>query len=95
MTQNMYVARRQVRVHNVLGLHMRAADEFVKLANSFQPDVNVCCNGVMANGKSILSLMTLMAPKGTTLVLKAKGERSEECVAALAALIADKFGEGN
>ena len=71
MSQNLQVARRQVAVTNVLGLHMRAADEFVKLANSFQSDVNVCCNGVVANGKSILSLLSLAAECGIMLALEA------------------------
>jgi len=35
-----------------------------------------------------------MAPKGTTIIIRARGERAEDAVAALAALIDDKFGEG-
>jgi phosphotransferase system HPr-like phosphotransfer protein len=35
-----------------------------------------------------------MAPKGTTISIKAKGDRAEDAVVALAALINDKFGEG-
>jgi phosphotransferase system HPr-like phosphotransfer protein len=35
-----------------------------------------------------------MAPKGTMLTIKARGERAADAVAALAALIDDKFGEG-
>ena len=51
MPQNIHIARRQVAVHNVLGLHLRAADKFVRLANAFQSEVRVHCKGVMANGK--------------------------------------------
>ena len=79
---------------------MRAADEFVKLANSFQSDVNVCCNGVIANGKSILSLLSLAAECGTMLGLEAEGCDAEDAVAALANLISvqsyeseDQIGE--
>ena len=39
MAQNVHVARRQVGVSNELGLHLRVADKFVKLANSFQSEV--------------------------------------------------------
>jgi phosphocarrier protein len=35
-----------------------------------------------------------MAPKGTTITIKARGDRADEAVAALVALIDDKFGEG-
>ena len=55
MAQNFHVARRQVGVSNVLGLHLRVAGRFVKLANAFQSDVRVCCKGIIANGKSILT----------------------------------------
>lgn len=87
MAQNFHVARRQVGVNNVLGLHLRAAGEFVKLANSFQSEVNVCCNGVIANGKSILSLLSFAAECGTMLALEAEGCDAEDAVAVLANLI--------
>jgi len=36
----------------------------------------------------------LVASKGTTVTVKAKGEGAAEAVTAIAALIDDKFGEG-
>ena len=59
LAQNFHVARRQVGVSNVLGLHLRVADKFVKLANTFQSEVQVHCKDIIANGKSILSLLCL------------------------------------
>ena len=41
MAQNFHVACRQVAITNVLGLHLRAADRFVRLAQAFQSDVKV------------------------------------------------------
>jgi phosphocarrier protein HPr len=87
MAQNIHVARRQVGVSNVLGLHLRAADKFVTLANSFQSEVRVHCKGIIANGKSILSLLGLAAKCGTMLALEAQGCDAEDAVAALANLI--------
>jgi phosphocarrier protein HPr len=87
-------AERTVQIQNELGLHARAGTKFVQTASKFPCEITVTKAGNEVNGKSILSLLTLMAPKGTTLVVKAKGERSEEAVAALAALVDDKFGEG-
>ena len=102
MAQNLQVARRQVGVNNELGLHLRAANEFVRLASSFQSDVNVCCNGVLANGKSILSLLSLAAECGTILALEAESCDAEDAVAALANLISvqsyeseDQIGEAS
>jgi len=41
-----------------------------------------------------MGVLMLVASKGTTVTLKAKGDRAAEAVAAIAALIDDKFGEG-
>ena len=87
MAQNFHVARRQVPVTNVLGLHLRVADKFVRLANAFQSEVNVHSQGLVANGKSILGLLGLAAECGTTLALEAQGCDAEDAVAALADLI--------
>jgi phosphocarrier protein HPr len=87
MTQNVHIARRQVAVNNVLGLHLRVADKFVRLAGAFQSEVNVHYEGLVANGKSILSLLGLAAECGTTLALEAQGCDAEDAVAALANLI--------
>ena len=90
MAQNIHIARRQVAINNVLGLHLRVAGRFVKLANAFQSEVNVYCKGIIANGKSILSLLSLAAECGTTVALEAQGCDAEDAVAALANLISDQ-----
>jgi phosphocarrier protein HPr len=92
VSQNLHVARRQVGVSNVLGLHLRVADRFVKLANTFQSDVSIHCKGVIANGKSILSLVCLAAECGTMLALETQGCDAEDSVIALANLISETDG---
>ncbi len=87
MAQSPHVARRQVGVGHVLGLHMRVAERFVRLANSFRSEVQVHCKGVMADGRSILGLLGLAAECGTTLALEAEGCDAEDAVDALAGLI--------
>ena len=87
-------AERTVQIQNELGLHARAGTKFVQTASKFPCEITVTKSGTEVNGKSILSLLTLMAPKGTALVIRARGDRAEDAVAALAALIDDKFGEG-
>ena len=93
MAQNFHVARRQVGVSNVLGLHLRVAGRFAKLASAFQSDVKVYCKGVIANGKSILSLLSLAAECGTMLAVEAQGTDAEDAVAALANLISAQSHE--
>ncbi|HEU4731880.1 MAG TPA: HPr family phosphocarrier protein [Kofleriaceae bacterium] len=87
-------AERTLQIQNELGLHARAGTKFVQLASKFPCDITVTKAGNDVNGKSILSLLTLMAPKGTTITIRARGDRAGEAVAALAALVDDKFGEG-
>ena len=55
---------RRVTIANALGLHLRAADQFVGLAQQFRADVQVHLDGKGANGKSILDLTTLAAACG-------------------------------
>lgn len=88
-------AERTLQIQNELGLHARAGTKFVQAASKFAGcEVTVSKGDNEVNGKSILALLTLMAPKGTTITIRARGDRAEDAVAALAALIEDKFGEG-
>jgi len=87
-------AEKTIQIQNELGLHARAGTKFVQIASKFPCEIVVIKATNEVNGKSILSLLTLMAPRGTTITIRAKGERADEAVAALAALIDDKFGEG-
>ncbi|MGE0403275.1 MAG: HPr family phosphocarrier protein [Kofleriaceae bacterium] len=86
-------AEKQVLVQNERGLHARAATQFVQLAAKFPCEVQISKDTTEVNGKSIMGVLMLVATKGTTLTIKAKGDRAAECVDALAALVNDKFGE--
>ena len=87
-------AKRTVVIKNELGLHARAATKFVQLAGKYPCDVTVTKDGHEVNGKSIMGVLMLVASKGTTVTLRAKGDKAQEVVDAVAALIDDKFGEG-
>jgi phosphocarrier protein HPr len=87
-------AERTLKILNDKGFHAIPSTKFVQIASKFSCDITVIKGANEVNGKSILSLLTLVAPKGTQLTIRAKGDRAEEAVAALAALIEDKFGEG-
>jgi phosphocarrier protein len=49
-------SRQIVEISNQLGLYLRAADRFVRIAQKFKSEIRVSCNGRDANGKSILDL---------------------------------------
>lgn len=87
MTQNVHVARRQVGIRHVLGLHLRVADQFVRSAKAFRSEVRVSFKGAMADGKSILGLMGLGAECGAMLAVEAEGSDAEDAVDALARLL--------
>ncbi|MET0395331.1 MAG: HPr family phosphocarrier protein [Longimicrobiaceae bacterium] len=83
----------QVTILNKYGLHARPAAEFVKLANKFQAEVFVAKDQVEVNGKSIMGVMMLAAERGSAVDIRANGDDAEAAVAALAKLVADRFGE--
>ena len=87
------VARRQVEILNRLGLHLRAADQFVRLARRFQCEIRVHYQGNASNGKSILELTTLAAECGTRLDLEACGPDAVAAVEAPAVVVAARFYE--
>ena len=84
----MLTANRHVDVTNTLGLHLRPAATFVKLAQQFQASVWVICDGRRANGKSILDLAILAAECGCRLELETDGPDAEAALVALTDLIA-------
>jgi len=85
---------RTLQIQNELGLHARAATKLVQTASKFPCDVTVTKDGHEVNGKSIMGVLMLVASKGTWVSVKAKGDRAQEAVDAIGALIDDKFGEG-
>jgi phosphocarrier protein HPr len=91
--QNIHFVCRQVAVNNVLGLHLRAADKFVRLAKAFQSDVKVRSNSNTADGRSILDLLSLAAECGTMLAVEARGCDAEDAVTALVTLISAQSHE--
>jgi len=86
--------RAEAEITNKLGLHARASARLTQLAGSFPCEVWMEKNGRRINAKSIMGVMMLAAGKGSTVTVDCEGERAEEALKALLALIADKFGEG-
>jgi phosphocarrier protein len=81
-------------ISNKLGLHARASAKLTKLAGSFPCDIWVTRGERRVNAKSIMGVMMLAAGVGTEILLETEGEREQEAMDGLLALIRDKFGEG-
>ena len=83
-----------IKVSNKLGLHARASAKLTKLAGSFPCEVWLAKGERRVNAKSIMGVMMLAAGIGSTIEVETDGEREQESMDALLALISDKFGEG-
>ncbi len=85
----------ETKVINRLGLHARAAAQLVRLAGRFKSDVKLKRgdNNVIADAKSILSVLTLAAACGTRLKIEADGADEEKAIAAIKELFSNGFGE--
>ena len=84
----------EAEIINKLGLHARASAKLTQLAGSFPCEVWMERNGRRINAKSIMGVMMLAAGQGAKVIIDTDGERAEEAAAAILALIADRFGEG-
>ncbi|MBA3059646.1 MAG: HPr family phosphocarrier protein [Gammaproteobacteria bacterium] len=81
-------------ISNKLGLHARASAKLTKLAGSYPCEVWIAKGERRVNAKSIMGVMMLAAGKDSTVEIDVSGEREQEALDALLALIADRFGEG-
>jgi phosphocarrier protein HPr len=86
--------RQEAGIVNKLGLHARAAAKLTHLAGSFRCEIWISRSGRRVNAKSIMGVMMLAAGQGSTVVLEAEGADAEAALAAIARLIAERFGEG-
>lgn len=84
----------KVMIANKLGLHARASAKFVSLAAGFKSEIWLKRDTQQVNGKSIMGIMMLAAPKGTEIEVCAKGADADKALAALTGLVNDYFGEG-
>jgi phosphotransferase system HPr (HPr) family protein len=87
------MARRRAEICNALGLHARASRMFVTTAQKFEAKVEVSCEDRSAPADSVLSLLELVAPKGSTIEIAATGQDAEAAVDALVKLVEAGFYE--
>jgi len=85
----------RVIILNQLGLHARAAAQLVRLAGSFKSQIILerTDNAVTSDAKSILSVLTLAAAKGTELKLKIDGTDEQKALQAIKDIFSNGFGE--
>lgn len=84
---------KELIIANRLGLHARAAGQFVMHASRFRARIQVFKDGLCVDGKSILGLLTLAGSQGSTLVLRIEGDDEVVAMQDLTSLIEGRFGE--
>jgi phosphocarrier protein len=84
----------EFQIVNKKGLHARATAKFVQCAGRYDADITVSRCGETVGATSIMGVLTLGAGLGSTITIVATGAEAKPALDALAALIADRFGEG-
>ena len=59
------------------GLHTRPGAKFVELCNKFESDNEIFFDDKVANGKSIINIMTMAAPQNGEITIKVNGVDEE------------------
>ena len=84
---------RTVMIVNRKGLHARASAKLARLAGDYHARVIIRHEAEAADARSIMDLLMLVAHKGCEIEISGSGPQSQEAVEAIAALVADGFGE--
>jgi len=84
---------RELKLTNKKGLHARASARFVQTVQQFDADVKVQRGDETAGGDSIMSLLMLAAPFGSSITVSATGNEASAALDAIEKLLADRFGE--
>jgi phosphocarrier protein len=85
---NAYEAEFTVR--SELGLHARPAGQFVVLAGRFLSEISVGRGVDWVDGRSVLSLLSLAASRGTRLRIRAVGPDAQAAVEALGRVLEEQ-----
>jgi phosphocarrier protein len=84
---------REFKLTNKKGLHARASARFVQTVQQFDAEVKVQRGEDTAGGDSIMSLLMLAAPFGSSIIVSASGREAPAALDAIEKLLAERFGE--
>lgn len=85
---------RELPIINEKGLHARASAKFVETVESFDADAIVEKDGERVAGNSIMGLLMLVAPRGSSINVTTSGPDAQALLDALTSLVGNYFGEG-
>ena len=86
--------RKDIKLSNKLGLHLRAASKLSQLATAFSSDILISTGAKKnINAKSVLGITMLAAGYETKVSVEVRGPDEELALDAIINLFEDKFGE--
>ena len=80
-------------IENETGLHARPAKVLVNLAKQFKSNISIQHNGKKANAKSMVSVLTLGAVRGSDITVRVEGEDEEKAITELESAIRSGLGD--
>lgn len=92
-SQSSSSVNREFMVINDLGIHARVAAKIASKVQEFDCEVTLSKGDISVEGDSVLSILTLDAPKGTALQASAQGPQAVEALDALEAMFVSGFGD--
>ena len=85
--------KKEIEVVNRLGMHARPAARLVQLTSRFSSDIIFKRGSDQVNGKSIMGVLMLAAPYGSTITVIARGDDAATAINEIEDLFRSKFGE--
>ncbi len=82
-----------VHVFNEYGLHARPAAQLAAEARKYDSELTLIHGATSVDAKSVLDILTLAAPKGASLTLRARGADAETALKEISRLFASRFQE--
>lgn len=82
---------RKVVITNPNGLHMRPASLVAECCRKYESQIELVNGDVRADGRDVLSILTLFATEGTELELKVAGKDAAAAIEAVASLLGSRF----
>ena len=70
----------KMKVKNLLGLHIRPAAMIIKILQSSKSKVSFTYRKETINARSIMSILTLAAKQGATIIVTVEGKDAERTV---------------
>ncbi|HEX9028283.1 MAG TPA: phosphoenolpyruvate--protein phosphotransferase [Anaerolineales bacterium] len=82
-------------IQNPTGLHARPAKVLVNLAKQFTAEISLSYNGKRVNAKSMVSILTLGAVRGSCILIQANGEDEDRAIEEIEAAILSGLGDND